>query len=286
MRGRIAAWAAAAVAGAVLFFVALVLPFQAGPGPTPRVLDIHQGFRVWGSIALAPLGVVVVTAVGAWLLLGRWTLRRAAGLLVGAGLWPTLRGVSFVGALWFARDDVQPGPGSSLALAGGIVVLAVGLAMLARAPHEVGARSRVVCGLTLVAAVGYVLSSLVPVARHAPPGFEPSDLAVVNLSAPDATLVWEALLPAVITIVLVLASLRILTGTAGGTGAMLMALGTITALQFAGHLAWASSGAVEQLSPTVGGWLGVVTGALVFVTGLLSPAGPAEPVGAPAPAAA
>jgi hypothetical protein len=76
--------------------------------------------------------------------------------------------------------------------------------------------------------------------------------------------------------------MRILTGTAGGTGALLMGLGLITALQFAGILAWASSEAVPFLSPTRGVSLGIVTGVLIFAAGLLTPTEPA-PGSAPLP---
>jgi hypothetical protein len=275
-----------AAAGAALFVAALFLPFQVRPGEDPRILDLDQGFRVWGSLALGPLGVLIAAAAGGWLLLGRWSPRRAAGMIVAAGLWGTLRGAAVVGLSWFpagaAGDAVDPGVGAYLALAGGVLVLVAGAAAFARAPVEDGARSRAVCVLVLVSAIGYALSNLVSAARLAPPEFEPTEIAVVNLSSPDVTLLWEGLLPGVITIVLLLSAMRILTGTAGGTGALLMGLGLITALQFAGILAWASSGAVRFLSPTWGVALGMVTGVVVFVTGLLSPPGP-EPSPSPVP---
>jgi hypothetical protein len=182
----------------------------------------------------------------------------------------------------FREEGVSPALGASLALAGGILVLGAGVAAFARAPAEAGARSRTVCALTLAGSIVYVLANLVSAARVSPPGFEPSELQVVDLSSPPDTLLWEALLPAVVTIVLLLASMRVLTGTAGGTGALLMGLGVITAFQFAGILAWASSGAVEFLAPTAGVTVGIVAGVLLFAAGLLSPT---EPLGGPTPAA-
>lgn len=267
-----------AVAGAALFVAALFLPFQSRPGASPTILDLDEGFRVWGSLALGPLGVLIAAAVGAWFLLGPWSLRRAAGLIVAAGLWATLRGAALLGISLFpggSAGDIEPGLGSYLALAGGILILVAGIASFAPAPAEFGARSRAMCVLALVGAVAYGFSNLVPAARLAPPQFEAREIAVVNLSSPSATLLWEGLLPAVVTIVLLLSAMRILTGTAGGTGALLMGLGLITILQFAGIIAWASSGAVEFLSPTVGGWLGIATGVVLFTAGLLSPMEPA-----------
>lgn len=273
------------VAGATVFLAALFLPFQIRPGADQAILDLDQGFRVWGSLALGPIGVLAVAAGGASLLRGRWTSRRAGGLLVAAGLWATLRGATLVGLSLFRGGEVAPGMGAYLALAGGVLSLVAGGAVLARAPAQVGARSRAVCALTLVGAVAYALANLVAAARLAPAGFEPSELAVVNLSSPSSTLLWEGLLPGVLTIVLLLAAMRVLTGTAGGTGALLMGLGLITALQFVGILAWASSGAVRFLSPTWGVALGIATGLLVFVAGLLAPTGPAPSAAAvPEPA--
>jgi hypothetical protein len=265
-----------AAVGAAVFLFALFLPFQSRPGASSTILDLDQGFRVWGSLALGPLGAVMTTAAGAWLLVGRWSLRRAAGLIVAAGLWGTLRGATLLGISLFREGDATPGIGAYLAVVGGVLILAAGIAAFARAPAEVGARSRAMCALTLIAAVGYVFANLIPAARVSPPGFEPTDIAVVNLSSPADTLFWEGLLPGVVTIVLVLSAMRVLTGTAGGTGALLTGLGLITALQFAGILAWASSGAVESLAPTAGVTLGIVTGAVLFVAGLLSPTQPAE----------
>jgi hypothetical protein len=264
-----------AAGGALLFVAALFLPFQVRSGTDQTILDLDQGFRVWGSLALGPLGLLIAAVAGGWLLLGRWSARRAAGLIMAAGLWGTLRGAAILGVSWFpggtAGDAVDPAIGSYLALAGGILILLAAVAAFTRAPAEDGARSRAICVLALVSAIGYALSNLVSAARLAPPEFEPTEIAVVNLSSPDVTLLWEGLLPGVITIVLLLSAMRILTGTAGGTGALLMGLGLITALQFAGIMAWASSGVVRFLSPTLGGWLGITTGALLFVTGLLSP---------------
>ena len=258
-----------------MFVVALFLPFQTRPGASPTILDLDQGFRVWGSLALGPLAMLLTAAAGAWLLLGRWSLRRAAGLIVAAGLWATLRGAAVLGISLFREGEVAPGVGAYLAVAGGVLVLAAGIAAFARAPTEAGARSRAMCAMTLIAAVGYVVANLVAAARLSPRGFEPTDIAVVNLSSPADTLLWEGLLPGVVTIVLLLSAMRILTGTAGGTGALLMGLGLITALQFVGILAWASSGAVESLAPSAGVALGIVTGVVLFVAGLLSPTGPA-----------
>lgn len=268
-----------AVAGAVLFVVALFLPFQSRPDAEPSILDVDQGIRVWGSLALGPLAALGTVVAGAWLLLGRWTPRRSAGLLVGAGLWMTLRGAALVGLSLLREDGVSPAIGAYLALAGGALVLGAGVASFASAPAETGARSRTMCALTLIGTIVYVVANLVSAARVAPPGFEPSELQVVNLSSPPASLLWEALLPAVVTIVLLLASMRVLTGTAGGTGALLMGLGLITAFQFAGILAWASSGAVEFLAPTAGVSVGIVAGMLLFGAGLLSPT---EPLSDPA----
>ena len=270
------------VAGAVLFVVALFLPFQTRPDADPAVLDVGQGIRIWGSLALGPLAALSTAATGAWLL-GRWTVRRASGLIAAAGLWMALRGAALVGVSLFRDVPVTPAIGSYLALAGGILVLGAGVAAFARAPEEVGARSRAMCALTLIGAVAYVGANLVSAARVAPPGFEPSELEVVDLSSPPATLLWEALLPAVVTVVLLLAAMRILTGTAGGTGALVMGLGLITAVQFAGILAWSTSGAVEFLAPRAGVTVGIAAGLLLFVAGLLSPT---EPVSAPAPAPA
>src|ERR671918_494424 len=118
---------------------------------------------------------------------------------------------------------------------------------------------------------------VVAAAGVAPPGFEPSELQVVDLSSPAATLLWEAGLPAAITVVLRLAAMRVLTGTAGGTGALLMGLGLITAFQFLGILAWATSGAVEFLGPTPGVAVGIAAGALLFVAGGPSPPQPGGP---------
>jgi hypothetical protein len=264
------------VVGTAVFLVALFLPFQSRPGASPRILDLEQGFRVWGSLALGPLGMAIAALIGAWLLLGRWSLRRAAGLIVAAGLWGTLRGAALVGISVFREVEVAPGVGAYLALAGGVLVLAAGIAAFARAPAEVGARSRAVCALTLTATVGYVLANLIAAARVSPAGFEPTEIAVVNLSSPGSTLLWEGLLPGVVTIVLLLSAMRILTGTAGGTGALVTGVGLITALQFAGILAWASSGAVESLAPTLGVAVGIVAGAVLFVAGLLSPTEPAS----------
>jgi hypothetical protein len=275
-----------AVAGAALFVAALFLPFQVRSGTDLRILDLDQGFRVWGSLALGPLGVLIVAAAGGWLVLGRRSPRRAAGMMVAAGLWAALRGAAVLGVSWFpgggADDAIDPGIGSYLALAGGVLILIAGVTAFARAPAEVGARSRAICALALVGAVAYALANLIAAARVAPPQFEPTELAVVNLSSPSATLLWEGLLPGVVTIVLLLAAMRILTGTAGGTGALLMGLGLITALQFVGILAWASSEAVPFLSPTWGVSLGIVTGVLIFAAGLLSPIEPA-PGSAPLP---
>jgi hypothetical protein len=265
-----------AVAGAVLFVAALFLPFQSRPGASSTILVLDEGFRVWGSLALGPLGALIAAAAGAWFLMGRWRLRRAAGLIVAAGLWATLRGGAILGISLFREEGVAAGIGGYLALAGGILVLASGIAALVRVPAEAGARSRAMCVLTLFGAVTYAVANLVPAARLAPPGLEPTEIAVVNLSSPPATLLWEGLLPGVVTIVLLLSAMRILTGTAGGTGALLMGLGSITALQFAGIIAWASSGAVESLSPVIGAWVGVAAGVVVFVGGLLSPTEPAS----------
>lgn len=276
--------AGAALFVAALFVAALFLPFQAREGADPRILDLDQGFRVWGALALGPIGVLVAAAAGAYLLLGRWTARRAAALMVAAGLWGTLRGATLVGLSLFQEGEVAPGMGAYLALAGGVLCLVAGGAVFARTPGEVGARSRAVCALTLVGAVAYALANLVTAARVAPPEFEPTELALVNLSSESSTLLWEGLLPGVITILLLLSAMRILTGTAGGTGALLMGLGLITALQFVGILAWASSGAVQFLSPTLGVALGIATGLLLFVGGLLSPTGPEPTEAVPAPA--
>jgi hypothetical protein len=273
-----------ATVGALLFVAALFLPFQVRAGADQTILDLDQGIRVWGSLALGPLGVLIAAAAGSWLLLGRWSSRRAAGMIVAAGLWGALRGAALLGVSWFpgggAGDAIDPGIGSYLALAGGVLILLAGITAFARAPAEDGARSRATCVLALVSAIGYALSNLVSAARLAPPEFEPTEIAVVNLASSDITLLWEGLLPTVVTIVLLLSAMRILTGTAGGTGALLMGLGLITALQFAGIMAWASSGAVRFLSATLGGWLGIATGAVLFVTGLLSPT---EPASRPAP---
>jgi hypothetical protein len=280
MRRGSSATALIAVAGAVLFVVALFLPFQTRVDAEPSVLDVAQGIRVWGSLALGPVAALGMAIAGAWLLMGRWTLRRAAGLIVGAGLWMTLRGAALVGVSMFREEGVSPALGAYVALAGGILVLGAGMASFARATAETGARSRTVCALTLVGTIVYVLANLVSAARVSPPGFEPSDLEVVNLSSPAATLVWESLLPAVVTVVLLLAAMRVLTGTAGGTGALLMSLGLVTVFQFAGILAWATSGAVEFLAPTAGVSVGIVAGALLFGAGLLSPT---EPLSGPTP---
>lgn len=281
--GRPSGLAAIAVAGAVLFAVALFVPFQSAGAAELTVLDVGQGVRIWGSLALGPLTALGVAIGGAWLLMGRWTVRRASGLVAAAGLWMTLRGAALLGVSLFREEPVSPALGAYLALAGGILVLAAGVAAFARDQAEVGARSRAMCALTLVGAIVYVLANLVSAARVAPPGLEPSELEVVDLSSPPATLLWEALLPTTITIVLLLAAMRVLTGTAGGTGALLMGLGLITALQFAGLLAWATSGAVEFLAPTAGVSVGILAGALLFVAGLLSPT---EPLASPVSAAA
>ena len=262
------------VAGAVLFVVALFLPFQSRADAEPTILDVGQGIRVWGSLALGPLAALGTAAAGAWLLLGRWRLRRAAGLIVAAGLWMSLRGAALVGVSLFRDEGVSPALGAYLALAGGILVLGAGVASFSRAPAETGARSRTVCVLTLAGTIVYVLANLVSAARVTPPRFEPSELEVVDLSSPAATLLWEAFLPAAVTVVLLLAAMRVLTGTAGGTGALLMGLGLITAFQFAGILAWASSGAVEFLAPTAGVSIGIVAGVLLLAAGLLSPTEP------------
>jgi hypothetical protein len=267
----------------VVFVMALFLPFQSRPDADPAILDLDQGVRVWASLALGPVAALGAALGGAWLLLGRWTVRRAAGLIVAAGLWMTLRGAALVGVSLFGEGSVSPALGAYLALAGGLLVLGAGVTAFARAPAEVGARSRAMCALTIVGTIVYAVANLVSAARVAPPGFEPSELQVVDLASPPATLLWEALLPATLMIVLLLSAMRVLTGTAGGTGAMLMGLGLITAAQFAGILAWATSGAVDFLAPRAGVSVGIAAGALVFVAGLLSPT---EPLRRPAPAPA
>src|ERR687891_369723 len=256
-----------AVGGAVLFVLPLFPPFQSRGGADPSILDVGEGVRVWGSLALGPLAALLTVVAGAWLVMARWTPRRASGLIIAAGLWMTLRGLSFVGISLSGGEGVSPAIGAYLALAGGVLVLAAGIAAFASAPAEAGARSRAMCAVTLIGTIVYVLANLVAAARVAPPGFEPSELQVVDLSSPAATLVWEALLPAAVTIVLLLAAMRILTGTAGGTGALLMGIGLITAFQFLGILAWATSGAVDFLAPTAGVSVGIVAGVLLFVAG-------------------
>src|SRR5918996_598741 len=173
--------------------------------------------------------------------------------------------------------------GPALIAVGGAVLFV--LAAFASAPAEVGARSRAMCAVTLLGTIVYVLANLVAAARVAPPGFEPSELQVVDLSSPAATLVWEALLPAAITVVLLLAAMRVLTGTAGGTGALLMGIGLITAFQFLGILALATSGAVDFLAPTAGVSVGIVAGVLLLGGGPPPPPGPV-PRAAPAAEAA
>jgi hypothetical protein len=138
-----------------------------------------------------------------------------------------------------------------------------------------------VAGLTILATVGYVVATVIPAARQAAPGVEALDLTLVNLDAPEATLLWEALLPGAVTIALLLAAMRILTGTAGGTGATVMALGVVTALQFGGIIVWATRSDIF-LSPAPGAFLGLAAGLLLLLTGLLAPAAPVGSRGAPA----
>src|SRR5919106_1547390 len=185
-----------AVGGAGLFVVRLFPPFLSRAGGDPSILEVGQGIRVWGSLALGPLAALVTAVAGAWLVMARWTPRRASGLIIAAGLWMTLRGLSFVGISLSGGEGVSPAIGAYLALAGGVLVLAA--------------------------------------------------------------------------------------GTAGGTGALLMGIGLITAFQFLGILAWATSGAVDFLAATAGVSVGIVAGVLLFVGGLLSPP---ERVPRPAPAA-
>ncbi len=108
-----------AAGGALLFVAALFLPFQVRSGTEQTILDLDQGFRVWGSLAVGPLGVLIAAVAGGWLLLGPWSARRAAGLIIAAGLWGTLRGAAILGVSWFpggaAGDAVDPGIGSYLA---------------------------------------------------------------------------------------------------------------------------------------------------------------------------
>ncbi len=274
------------VAGGTVFLVAMFLPYLTQGGPVPRdvaIIEVSEGFRVWGPLALAPAGVPAVAVTGAVLLVGgRWTPRRSAGLLIGAGLWATLRGVSLVGVAVYPGGTLgsvlEPAIGSFLALSGGVMVLAAGLVTFAGAPDETGARSRFVAGLQILASAGYVVAAVIPAARQAAPGVEALDLTLVNLDAPEATLLWEALLPGAVTIALLLAAMRILTGTAGGTGAMVMALGVVTTLQFGGIIAWATRSNVF-LSPAPGGFLGLGTGLLLLVAGLLAPAGAGRSAG-------
>src|SRR5919106_549937 len=266
-----------AVGGAGLFVVRLFPPFLSRAGGDPSILEVGQGIRVWGSLALGPLAALVTAVAGAWLVMARWTPRRAAGLIIAAGPWMTLRGLSFVGISLSGGEGVSPAIGAYLALAGGVLVLAAGIAAFASAPAEVGARSRAMCAVTLLGTIVYVLANLVAAARVTPPGFEPSELQVVDLSSPAATLVWEALLPAAVTIVLLLAAMRVLTGTAGGTGALLIGIGLITAFQFLGILAWATSGAVEFLGPTPGVAVGIAAAAPLFLAGVPFPPRPGGP---------
>src|SRR5918996_632245 len=105
--------------------------------------------------------------------------------------------------------------GPALIAVGGAVLFV--LAAFASAPAEVGARSRAMCAVTLLGTIVYVLANLVAAARVAPPGFEPSELQVVDLSPPPETLVGKPPLPPAVTFVLLLAAMRALPETAGGT---------------------------------------------------------------------
>src|SRR5918996_1239092 len=109
--------------------------------------------------------------------------------------------------------------GPALIAVGGAVLFV--LAAFASAPAEVGARSRAMCAVTLLGTIVYVLANLVAAARVAPPGFEPSELQVGALRSRPAPRVWEPLRPAAVTSVLLVGGRRVLTVTAGGTGALL-----------------------------------------------------------------
>lgn len=280
-----------AIAGAVVFVAAMLLPYETLTGPPPRdvaIIDLAEPARVWAPLALAPVAVLVTAAAGALLLAtDRWAPHRAAGMLTGAGVWAALRGASLVGVATLPGGSlgpsVDPSVGSFLALAGGGAVLVAGVTVFTRSPDEVGARSRVVAGLTIVGAVGYALAQLIPAARQRTPGFETADLSLVDPASPDLVLLWEALLPAVVTVILLLAGMRILTGTAGGTGALVMAIGVITTLQFTGIALWATNDALF-LSPAPGAFLGIGTGLVLLLAGLLSPTEPAAPGPEPSPA--
>ncbi|MGH2766742.1 MAG: hypothetical protein ACRDKA_12630, partial [Actinomycetota bacterium] len=67
------------------------------------------------------------------------------------------------------------------------------------------------------------------------------------------------------------------------TGALVMAIGVITTLQFTGIALWATNDALF-LSPAPGAFLGIGTGLVLLLAGLLSPTEPAAPGPEPSPA--